>query len=58
VIDVLADDTLAVWINGTAIVDYAKGPNSICQTNMPNCTEIDPVTVTNLWLKMAPTRLP
>ena len=28
-----------------------KGPNSICQTNMPNCTEIDPVTVTNLWLK-------
>ena len=51
VIDVLADDTLAVWINGTAIVDYAKGPNSICQTNMPNRTEIDPVTVTNLWLK-------
>lgn len=25
-IDVLADDTLAVWINGTAIVDYAKRP--------------------------------
>ncbi len=50
VIDFLADDTLAVWINGQQIVNFASGPNSTCQTGLPNCTKIDAITVTNLWL--------
>jgi hypothetical protein len=50
VIDLLADDTLAVWIDGQLIANFAGGPNSTCQTNMPNCTQIDAVLVTNLWL--------
>jgi len=49
-IGVLADDTLAVWINGTLIVNYATGGNSTCQINEPTCTVIDPIAISDLWL--------
>ncbi len=49
-IDVLADDTLAMYIDGTLIVNYATGPNSTCQTNEPNCREVDQVEISNLLL--------
>jgi hypothetical protein len=35
---VMADDTTAVYLNGTRIQIVAPGPNSICQTAQPNCT--------------------
>jgi hypothetical protein len=50
-INVLADDTLAVWINGTQIVVYAGGDNSTCQTSDPNCRNIYQVNFSNLLLK-------
>lgn len=49
-IGVLADDTLAMWIDGQLIVNFATGPNSTCQTNAPNCRVIDYVTVSGLSL--------
>ena len=47
---VLADDTLAVWIDGTQIVDYAQGGNSTCQTNEPNCRLVDKISIDHLAL--------
>ena len=46
----LADDTLAMWIDGQLIVNYATGPNSTCQTNEPNCRVIDQIAISNLLL--------
>jgi PEP-CTERM motif len=40
-ISLLADDTVAVYLNGVLIVPAAGGPNSTCQTAAPNCTESD-----------------
>ena len=42
---VLADDTVAVYLNGlTQVLNYAPGPFPHCATGTPNC--ITPVTVT------------
>lgn len=48
--DVLADDTVAVWIDGNLIVNYATGPNSTCQTNEPNCRVEDQIPIVLLAL--------
>jgi len=50
IMDVLADDTLAMWIDGQLIVNYATGPNSTCQTNETNCRVIDQIAISNLLL--------
>ncbi len=49
-IGVLADDTLAMYIDGHQIVGFANGPNSTCQSNEPNCREVDWVPISGLSL--------
>jgi hypothetical protein len=37
-IDVMADDTVAVFLNGTEVQLPDTGPNDMCQVGQPNCT--------------------
>jgi hypothetical protein len=39
-IDVLADDTTSVWLNGTLLVPQAGGTDGHCESDLPNCLKV------------------
>ena len=39
-LDVLADDTTSVWLNGTQLVPQAGGTDGHCESAQPNCAEV------------------
>jgi hypothetical protein len=51
-IDLAADDTAAIWINGTRLVNYGDSgqDDGVCTNGQPNCQSIDYITVSGLVL--------